>query len=131
MSMYLNCKFIDRAATTAYQKGCRCARCTQHHEEITKEKKKQRAIKSREFLLSLKLSCVDCGWNTEPSILEFHHEINTQNDTNVGSLIASGCSIERLLEEIDKGSFLCPTCHKLRHFNKDTKRVETFNEDLR
>lgn len=131
MSMYLNCKYISKAATTAYQKGCRCPRCVSHYEDVIKEKKKQRAQQNKEFLLSLKLSCVDCGWNTEPNILEFHHETNDKDDAGISSLISSGCSLERLMKELDKGSFLCPTCHRLRHYNKDTKKVETFNKDLR
>lgn len=131
MNMYLNCKFINKAASTAYQKGCRCLRCTTYNEEVTKEKRKKRVDTNREFISSLKTCCVDCGWNKVPNILEFHHELNTENDSNVSNLIQSGCSLERLLQELDKGVFLCPTCHRMRHYNKNTSRVETFNSNLR
>lgn len=131
MSMYLNCKFINKAATTAYQKGCRCQRCVAYHEEVTKEKRKKRAETNRAFIDSIKICCVDCGWNKEPNILEFHHELNEKNDTSLTSLIAGGCNLERLLQELDKGAFLCPTCHRMRHYNKNTHRVETINKDLR
>ena len=129
MSTFLTCKFINKAATTAYQKGCRCMRCVTYYEKTTKAKQKERKERNKVFIQSLRLCCVDCGWNKEPNILEFHHETNKKNDSSIANLLSG--SIERLLEELDKGVFLCPTCHRMRHFNKETQKVETFNKDLR
>ena len=131
----LDCKFINVKASTAYQRGCRCFRCVSYFEKITRklgqEKSKLRAIRNQDILNSLRLSCMDCGWNKVPTILEFHHEKNEVDDNYVGKLAGCGSSIERLLKEIAKGCFLCPTCHKLRHYNKDTNRVELYNPELR
>ena len=127
----MTCKFKTNSESTAYQKGCRCSRCVNHYEEVVKESIKKRILRNREFLYAIKLCCVDCGWDKVPQILEFHHEKNKENDTSLSSLINSACSVERLLEEIDKGCFLCPTCHRLRHYNKDTQRIQTNNPELR
>jgi hypothetical protein len=100
-------------------------------QESRQEGIKKRILRNKEFLYAIKLCCVDCGWDKVPQILEFHHEKNKENDTSLSSLINSACSVERLLEEIDKGCFLCPTCHRLRHYNKDTQRIQTNNPELR
>jgi len=125
------CKFKHNSQHTAFNKGCRCNYCVDYYETVIKQRTKERAEKNKEFLQSIRLCCSDCLWNVEPNILEFHHEVTNKKNKSLSSLINSGCSLERILEELDKGVFLCPTCHSLRHYNKTSKQIETYNKDLR
>ena len=127
----MTCKFKMNSESTAYQKGCRCSLCVNHYEEVVKETRKKRSVRNQSFVRSFKLCCVDCGWNKEPNILQFHHEKNQADNTCLSTLTTTGCTVERLLEEIDKGCFLCPTCHAFRHYNKTTQKVDYRNPELR
>jgi hypothetical protein len=131
MSMYLECNYLTLSASTAYSRGCRCKRCLEYFTDVTLPKRKERVEKNKQFINTIKLCCSDCSWNVIPELLEFHHENNNNDDSSLASLIHGGSSLERLLTELDKGVFLCPTCHSMRHFNRTTKKVETFNKDLR
>ncbi len=75
--------------------------------------------------------CHDCGWDKIPAVLEFHHLVVSEDHNPIFSLVNTSCTIERLLRELDKGVFLCPTCHKCRHYNPNTGKVETNNQELR
>ena len=46
-------------------------------------------------------NCHDCGWDTEPAILQVHHIDHNRKNPSIENLV-----------------ILCPTCHKLRHFYK-------------
>jgi len=144
------CKYKKLSGITGYGKGCRCNRCINakkkqskkdynpdYHKQYTKantNKKKQyieqRRNEKREYIREIRKECFDCGWNIEPNVLEFHHIAISKDNVKLGSLL-SYSSIERLKEEINKGIFLCPNCHKLRHYDKLTGIVDTTKHDLR
>ena len=127
----MDCNFKDALVSSAYALGCRCTRCHKYYTEVVKKHRAARTVIKKELLLSVRLCCIDCGWNKEPNILQFHHEKNQSNDIALSTIVCGGGGIARLLEELAKGCFLCPTCHTLRHYNKDTQRVQTNNPKLR
>jgi hypothetical protein len=54
---------------------------------------------------------VDCGLN-EISVLDFDHV--GKKRANVVSLAREGCSLERLIEEIEQCEVRCANCHRRR-----------------
>ena len=89
-------------------------------------------VEAKKALVAIrKTKCHDCGWDRIPAVLEFHHLVVSEDNNRIGMLVSTGSSIERLLRELDKGVYLCPTCHTCRHYNPNTGKVELFNQELR
>jgi len=84
--------------------------------------------KRKEQIVSLMKSvgCIDCGWDRVPEVLEFHHiNVGDQSHQSPSSLISNrAVSIDRLVNELAKGIYLCPTCHALRHFDRQARRMD-------
>ncbi len=80
--------------------------------------------------------CVDCGWKKCPALLEFHHTVrgNTRvrgkNRRDLSISPRNVTSVVKMEAELKKGVFLCPTCHKIRHYNPKTGKVESYNKEL-
>lgn len=74
--------------------------------------------KTRDYINSLKTECVVCGYNRNPSALEFHHP-NDDKDSEVSKLSARPFS-EALKVKIDlevsKCLVYCANCHREEHF---------------
>lgn len=66
----------------------------------------------RSALATMKLDdgCTDCGFNEDPAALEWDHVRG--KSWNIGS--RRWCSIERLLEEVEKCEVVCANCHRIR-----------------
>ena len=129
--MNTECKFPVLAAGTAYCKGCRCIRCDEYQMSRIRHPASTKVLmRNAEILNNARQCCKDCGWNKEPTLLNFHHEVVESKRTKLGSVVNSS-SAKRLLEELAKGCFLCPTCHALRHYNPITNKVEYRNSTLR
>ena len=123
------CKAPNKKPSTAYVKlKCRCQRCCEWESNRTKIREQAGTTqkqKIQQYIKSLKKDCADCGWNEIPTLLEFHHE-NLSEHSSIGRIR----SINRLIDELKKGVFLCPICHRKRHYNPITDRLELFNNDL-
>ena len=61
---------------------------------------------------NMDLRCVKCGYDKLPA-LDFDHLDPATKEYNVSQLISSGCSLERLMNEIAKCRILCSNCHRL------------------
>ena len=129
------CLFPKNAPRTGYNKGCRCRRCTTakvaqvrdtRTPEQEKQYKKNAYTKNCAYIDSLKVSCFDCGWDRVPSLLEFHHTIISSTNRSPKQW-RTRTAIDK---ELKNGVFLCPTCHRLRHFNHEKNIAETFNRSL-
>ena len=58
--------------------------------------------------------CMQCGFNTYPDVLHFHH-------TQKKNFALDACNIrsmkmDDLLREVENTKLLCPTCHAVLHF---------------
>ena len=85
------------------------------HTEQEKDRTQRRRVKvreeAREFVYQYLSThpCVKCG-ETDPVVLEFDHIRGKA--ANVGTLITSGCSLERIKLEISLCQVLCSNCHR-------------------
>lgn len=83
-------------------RGTLCSSCY-----VTKWRKKIK-LKSIEYLGG---ACYDCGFNSHPAAMEFHHrEPHTKEFATSASR-----SWERTKAELDKCDLLCANCHRIRH----------------
>jgi len=127
-----DCKYPGNAPRTGYNKGCRCSRCREVSRIQALKIMNSPLGEAKKALVAVrKTKCYDCGWDKIPAVLEFHHLVLSEDHNPIAYLVRNGSSIERLLRELDKGVFLCPTCHRCRHYNPNTGKVETYNHELR
>lgn len=69
--------------------------------------------KIRELVLSLKVSCCECG-ETHPAMLDFHHTDPTQKDKAISSIHSK----KKIIEEAKKCVVLCSNCHRKLHWDQ-------------
>jgi len=64
--------------------------------------------------------CHKCGYNKNPTCLDFHHERDTKEFGISRAYIKDRLKIpiERIISEIEKCSLLCRNCHADEHFDK-------------
>jgi hypothetical protein len=81
-----------------------------HKANVHARKKEVREL-AREYVLSYLLAhpCGNCG-ETDPRVLEFHHERGKEYPISV--MINGGYPIHKIQEEIDKCKVLCANCHR-------------------
>lgn len=64
------------------------------------------------------LDCVDCGLSFRelpPGLADFHHvKFDGHWKMSILTIMVS-CTYNRAVTELNKGVFLCPTCHRIRH----------------
>lgn len=104
-----------------------CANCHVLHHFSNKEIYCKKAITNncswyRDY--KSKLSCVDCKISN-PIVLSFHH-VKSKTD-GVSSMLFQGCSIAKLIEEIEKCEVLCFNCHRIRHEGNVWKEASKLN----
>ena len=66
--------------------------------------------------------CVDCGGSFPQCAMDFDHRDPTTKVRSVTQMI-SNASIERILAEVAKCDIVCANCHRLRTFQRRTKRT--------
>lgn len=125
------CRFPNNTPLTSYGKGCRCKKCRSAFTQCVQKSKKKRYVPvNKGILRERKQTCADCGWNKIPSVLEFHHTVVDSSNTSISRAVATRTT-RRFLQELDKGVFLCPTCHTCRHYDPVLDRVDLTNPGLR
>jgi hypothetical protein len=85
--------------------------------ETTKRTRKNRK-KRANWLWDLKcgLRCKDCG-ESHPACLDFHHRNPKEKEDLVCKMVTTGCSEQKILEEMDKCDVVCANCHRKLHCN--------------
>jgi hypothetical protein len=68
------------------------------------------------------LKCCKCSedrwW-----VLDFHHNNPLEKDIEVSTLIGTGCSKEKIFNEINKCSVLCANCHRDHHYQESLQKL--------
>jgi hypothetical protein len=77
---------------------------------------KERITKTQKWLREYKdsLKCEKCGFDN-PLALDFHHIDPIEKEMTISSIVLTGRSISRILEEITKCTVLCANCHRILH----------------
>ena len=102
----------------------------QHREQIL-QRNKDRYIKGKELVESLKTSCLKCG-ETRKYLIDFHH-IEPSNKSFEVSKGTTGRSHEKVIAEIKKCVCMCRNCHTEYHYlygNVPENPVESLKEYL-
>lgn len=66
--------------------------------------------------------CVECGYDSHPAALQFHHPDPLDKDFSIASNLASAMDI--LEREADKCIILCANCHSIHHSEYCAERIE-------
>lgn len=98
-------------------RSCSNARSRQYYQENTEKHKKVIQIRNkkiiqqnRAFVLEVLLgNPCPCG-ETDPAVLEFDHL--RDKEYLIGTMMRNGCSVRRILSEMEKCQVLCANCHK-------------------
>ena len=61
------------------------------------------------------LECKNCGYNEDPTKLEFHHRDSTTKLFSIADKTPRAFGTEKLLKEIAKCDVLCKQCHAGEH----------------
>ena len=61
------------------------------------------------------LECINCGYNEDPTKLEFHHRDSTTKLFNVSHYASKRSFNETILKEIAKCDVMCKPCHAAEH----------------
>lgn len=91
--------------------------CKQCHVKLntarTRERIKENRIKAKEYLGGI-YRCMDCGYEHEDiRIFDWHHLNPSEKEYEPSKIFRN--TWKKIVKEIDKCVFLCPTCHRIRH----------------
>ena len=109
--------FKDRAYRLKYRR-----KWYANNKESEKRHVRRRKLELKKWFRDYKkkLSCSECAEN-HPATLEFHHK--SQKDRDIGVMVNDGCSINKILKEIQKCKVLCSNCHKKLHYKKQINKT--------
>ena len=61
--------------------------------------------------------CVDCG-ETNPLVLDFDH-VRGEKKRNISDMAHACCSINTIIEEMEKCDIRCSNCHRIATYNNN------------
>lgn len=123
----LDCSPFGLHNTSRQPSGIRAPDELREHRRRTKNQQSYRSLKRRRRRRKAQLiemfggRCLDCGYDSSPAALEFHHRDAATKEFGVGNWHGSW---ERLVREAAKCDLVCATCHRLRHAASSTGGVE-------
>lgn len=94
-----------------------CLQCRSKNNQIYQD---ERIIITTEKLRKIKTEnpCLDCGNYFPFMCMDFDHLDPENKDNNVGQLVSSGKSWNRIEREIKKCELVCSNCHRKRTYNR-------------
>jgi len=121
----LDCSPFGTHNTSKYPSGLtrpdelRSYRRRRKNQQSYRSLKKRRRQRKAELVELRGGRCQDCGYDTVPAALEFHHRDASSKAFGLGNWHGSW---ERLLEEAEKCDLVCANCHRIRHAGLDAGR---------
>lgn len=117
MSKLKQCKICgkEKDYDTEFAKNGKSTRV--YCKECEASRAREKYYQTQEFLRSLKTKCSRCGYDRNPSALDFHHP-DKNKDAEIAVLAKRYLSTkqkEKLLVEIEKCELLCANCHREEH----------------
>ena len=87
----------------------------EHHKKVIAIRNKKLIDVNRQKLFDYYKTnpCIDCG-NNNPIVLELDHRDGCDKIATVSFLVHSGCSWNKIQEEIDKCDVRCANCHRIK-----------------
>jgi hypothetical protein len=79
----------------------------------TRTKSRKQSVVSN---IKVDRGCYKCGYSKSPSALSFHHINPDTKDSPVSTMLATGESLNKIMEEIGKCRVLCANCHREKHY---------------
>jgi len=52
---------------------------------------------------------------SDPRVLQFHHVNSEEKESSISKMLSSGCSLKKILKEIEKCEVVCANCHLKIH----------------
>lgn len=106
------CRDCNRSRSRKYY-----AENKERHRAVIKKKKTEYKELLYKELWSHFLAnpCIDCG-EQDPRVLEFDHVRGKER--NISTMMASVCSWEKILVEIEKCEVVCANCHRKRTYKR-------------
>ncbi len=100
----------------------------ERNKELTQQRTRDRRGKILAFVQEYKeaRACVDCGTNYPYWILEFDH-VHGEKLGNISTMVKN-CSMNAILEEIEKCDVVCSNCHRTRTRNRLISSKESILE---
>lgn len=84
------------------------------HRLERRSRQQRRRLEAKQFVDTLKTSCVICGYKRCTRALHFHHTENDKVEI-ISKAVRDMWSKPRLLAEIKKCELLCSNCHMEKH----------------
>lgn len=98
-------EFYKRNSKKGYMSSCKAC-----HKQYMKDKHTEVKLQLVEMFGG---KCLDCGYDAEPRVLQFHHRDPNKKDFQISK--RTRYRIDNLIEECKKCDLLCPTCHAIKH----------------
>jgi len=105
--------YINPDDKRAYQRRWYANNKKRLRKEIA-QRKEGRKKKARIFVDRYKLDvgCHDCGFNSEPSALDFDHLADKKH--NISNMVNGGYAVKTISVEMRKCDVVCSNCHRVR-----------------
>ena len=129
---YGKCKSCHRIQTEDYRKS--------HLPSLNsaaRDLHKTKRATNREIINARKnVPCADCGIKYPPHVMDFDHIVPRNGDRKriIPLMANSRCTMEKLIEEMDKCEVVCANCHRERTWSRKnafkiaTERAQQFDQ---
>lgn len=105
----------NRPSHLKYQDGCPeiLTYSDKEWKNLSKNMRFRRRNQSKVAKIKMDKGCHRCGYDDNPTAIDFHHTNPDEKFMDVGTMITQGYSTERIMEEVKKCIPLCANCHRV------------------
>jgi len=106
----------NRPSHLKYQDGCPDILTYSDSEWESLDKNVRFRRRTQAYVAKRKIDskCEKCGYNKNPTALEYHHIDKENKFMDISTMITQGYSTDRIEDEIEKCIVLCSNCHSVQ-----------------